>query len=151
MTFSLSDGESSPSQSRSSAPLSSVSCVPKLLEISSAAVREGSSRAIQAGAEQIAGIHPEEQRDDRDEESRAAAQRDPAPTASTAATLALGDALAAGLQVMIHAIGDRAIRAQLDVYERVARELGPAARVKRLVEEGTRALEALRRLAEGEP
>jgi predicted amidohydrolase YtcJ len=29
---------------------------------------------------------------------------------------------------MVHAIGDRAVRAQLDVYERVARELGPADR-----------------------
>ena len=32
---------------------------------------------------------------------------------------------AAGLQVMVHAIGDRAIRAQLDVFERVAKENGP--------------------------
>lgn len=32
---------------------------------------------------------------------------------------------AAGLQVMIHAIGDRANRTVLDVYERVAREHGP--------------------------
>jgi predicted amidohydrolase YtcJ len=31
----------------------------------------------------------------------------------------------AGLQVMVHAIGDRAIRLQLDIYERVAREDGP--------------------------
>ncbi|MBV9879724.1 MAG: amidohydrolase [Gemmatirosa sp.] len=31
---------------------------------------------------------------------------------------------AAGLQVIVHAIGDRAIRTQLDVYERVAREHG---------------------------
>jgi len=31
----------------------------------------------------------------------------------------------AGLQVSVHAIGDRAIRAQLDIYERVARENGP--------------------------
>ena len=31
---------------------------------------------------------------------------------------------AAGLQVMVHAIGDRAIRAQLDIFERVARENG---------------------------
>lgn len=31
----------------------------------------------------------------------------------------------AGLQVMVHAIGDRAIRLQLDVYERVEREDGP--------------------------
>jgi hypothetical protein len=31
----------------------------------------------------------------------------------------------AGLQVMVHAIGDRAIRLQLDVFERVARENGP--------------------------
>jgi predicted amidohydrolase YtcJ len=30
----------------------------------------------------------------------------------------------AGLQVIVHAIGDRAIRAQLDVFERVARENG---------------------------
>ena len=30
----------------------------------------------------------------------------------------------AGLQVIVHAIGDRAIRTQLDVYERVARENG---------------------------
>lgn len=32
---------------------------------------------------------------------------------------------AAGLQVMVHAIGDRAMRAQLDVFERVATENGP--------------------------
>lgn len=32
---------------------------------------------------------------------------------------------AAGLQVAVHAIGDRAIRTQLDVFERVAREHGP--------------------------
>jgi hypothetical protein len=31
----------------------------------------------------------------------------------------------AGLQVAVHAIGDRAIRLQLDVFERVARENGP--------------------------
>ena len=31
----------------------------------------------------------------------------------------------AGLQVMVHAIGDRAIRVQLDIYERVEREDGP--------------------------
>jgi len=31
----------------------------------------------------------------------------------------------AGLQVIVHAIGDRAIRLQLDVFERVARENGP--------------------------
>ena len=31
----------------------------------------------------------------------------------------------AGLQVIVHAIGDRAIRAQLDIFERVARENGP--------------------------
>ncbi len=31
----------------------------------------------------------------------------------------------AGLQVMVHAIGDRAIRDQLDIYERVEREDGP--------------------------
>ena len=31
----------------------------------------------------------------------------------------------AGLQVMVHAIGDRAIRLQLDVFQRVARENGP--------------------------
>jgi predicted amidohydrolase YtcJ len=31
----------------------------------------------------------------------------------------------AGLHVMMHAIGDRAIRMQLDIYERVARENGP--------------------------
>ncbi|HET7620679.1 MAG TPA: amidohydrolase [Gemmatimonadaceae bacterium] len=31
----------------------------------------------------------------------------------------------AGLQVMVHAIGDRAIRLQLDIYERVEREDGP--------------------------
>lgn len=37
-------------------------------------------------------------------------------------------AAAAGLQVSVHAIGDRAIRTQLDVYERVARALGPADR-----------------------
>ncbi len=34
------------------------------------------------------------------------------------------DADAAGLQVIVHAIGDRAIRIQLDVYERVMRENG---------------------------
>lgn len=32
---------------------------------------------------------------------------------------------AAGLHVMVHAIGDRAIREQLDLFERVAREHGP--------------------------
>jgi predicted amidohydrolase YtcJ len=32
---------------------------------------------------------------------------------------------AAGLHVVVHAIGDRAIRTQLDVFERVAREDGP--------------------------
>jgi len=32
---------------------------------------------------------------------------------------------AAGLQVMVHAIGDRAIRTQLDIFERVAKENGP--------------------------
>lgn len=32
---------------------------------------------------------------------------------------------AAGLQLFIHAIGDRAIREQLDIFERVARENGP--------------------------
>ncbi len=32
---------------------------------------------------------------------------------------------AAGLHVTVHAIGDRAIRTQLDVYERVAKENGP--------------------------
>jgi predicted amidohydrolase YtcJ len=31
----------------------------------------------------------------------------------------------AGLQVVVHAIGDRAIRLQLDIYERVAKENGP--------------------------
>ncbi len=31
----------------------------------------------------------------------------------------------AGLQVMVHAIGDRAIRQQLDIFERVERENGP--------------------------
>jgi TonB family protein len=31
----------------------------------------------------------------------------------------------AGLQVMVHAIGDRAIRTQLDIYERVGKENGP--------------------------
>jgi len=31
----------------------------------------------------------------------------------------------AGLHVMVHAIGDRAIRTQLDIFERVAREHGP--------------------------
>jgi predicted amidohydrolase YtcJ len=31
----------------------------------------------------------------------------------------------AGLQVIVHAIGDRAIRTQLDIFERVAREDGP--------------------------
>jgi predicted amidohydrolase YtcJ len=31
----------------------------------------------------------------------------------------------AGLHVIVHAIGDRAIRTQLDIYERVARERGP--------------------------
>ena len=31
----------------------------------------------------------------------------------------------AGLQVMVHAIGDRAIRTQLDIFERVAKENGP--------------------------
>jgi predicted amidohydrolase YtcJ len=32
---------------------------------------------------------------------------------------------AAGLQVLVHAIGDRAIRTQLDIFERVASENGP--------------------------
>jgi hypothetical protein len=32
---------------------------------------------------------------------------------------------AAGLHAIVHAIGDRAIRTQLDIYERVAREHGP--------------------------
>lgn len=32
---------------------------------------------------------------------------------------------AAGLQVMVHAIGDRAIRTQLDMFERVGKENGP--------------------------
>jgi predicted amidohydrolase YtcJ len=32
---------------------------------------------------------------------------------------------AVGLQVLVHAIGDRAIRTQLDIFERVARENGP--------------------------
>src|SRR5690606_33745718 len=32
---------------------------------------------------------------------------------------------AAGLHVAVHAIGDRAIRTQLDIFERVAREHGP--------------------------
>jgi len=32
---------------------------------------------------------------------------------------------AAGLQVLVHAIGDRAIRTQLDIFERVAQENGP--------------------------
>ncbi|MCA0374772.1 MAG: amidohydrolase [Gemmatimonadetes bacterium] len=32
---------------------------------------------------------------------------------------------AAGLQVMVHAIGDKAIRTQLDIFERVAKEHGP--------------------------
>jgi predicted amidohydrolase YtcJ len=36
------------------------------------------------------------------------------------------DATKAGLQVMVHAIGDRAIRTQLDIYERVIREQKPA-------------------------
>ncbi|MCX5761898.1 MAG: amidohydrolase [Gemmatimonadetes bacterium] len=35
---------------------------------------------------------------------------------------------AAGLQVLVHAIGDRAIRTQLDIFERVARENGPSDR-----------------------
>ena len=35
------------------------------------------------------------------------------------------DATRAGLQVMVHAIGDRAIRLQLDIFERVAREQHP--------------------------
>ena len=34
------------------------------------------------------------------------------------------DADAAGLQSIVHAIGDRAIRLQLDIYERIARENG---------------------------
>ena len=36
------------------------------------------------------------------------------------------DATRAGLQVMVHAIGDRAIRLQLDIFDRVLRELHPA-------------------------
>ena len=39
---------------------------------------------------------------------------------------------AAGLQMIVHAIGDRAIRAQLDIYERVARENGPRDRRSRI-------------------
>ena len=35
------------------------------------------------------------------------------------------DADRAGLQVIVHAIGDRAIKLQLDIFERVARENGP--------------------------
>ncbi len=35
---------------------------------------------------------------------------------------------AAGLQVSVHAIGDRAIKTQLDIFERVAREHGPRER-----------------------
>jgi predicted amidohydrolase YtcJ len=35
------------------------------------------------------------------------------------------DADGAGLQVVVHAIGDRAIRMQLDIYERVAKANGP--------------------------
>ena len=31
----------------------------------------------------------------------------------------------AGLQVIVHAIGDRAIRTQLDIFERVEKENGP--------------------------
>ncbi len=42
------------------------------------------------------------------------------------------DADAAGLQVMVHAIGGRAVRAQLDVYARVAAEHGPRDRRWRL-------------------
>jgi predicted amidohydrolase YtcJ len=38
---------------------------------------------------------------------------------------AIKGADAAGLQVFIHAIGDRAIREQLDIFERIARENGP--------------------------
>ena len=38
---------------------------------------------------------------------------------------AISAADAAGLQVVVHAIGDRAIREQLDLFERVARENGP--------------------------
>ena len=37
----------------------------------------------------------------------------------------ISSADAAGLQVMVHAIGDRAIRLQLDLFERVAKENGP--------------------------
>ena len=37
-----------------------------------------------------------------------------------------------GLQVMVHAIGDRAIRLQLDIYERVEREDGPRDRRYRI-------------------
>lgn len=36
-----------------------------------------------------------------------------------------GGADKAGLQVMVHAIGDRAIRTQLDIFEQVAKENGP--------------------------
>lgn len=38
----------------------------------------------------------------------------------------------AGLNVMVHAIGDRAIRTQLDIYERVERENGPRDRRLRI-------------------
>lgn len=42
------------------------------------------------------------------------------------------DADAAGLQVMVHAIGDRANRMQLDVFERIAAENGPRDRRGRI-------------------
>ncbi len=46
-------------------------------------------------------------------------------TTEAARYAAIKGADAAGLHVMVHAIGDRAIREQLDIFERVARENGP--------------------------
>lgn len=55
---------------------------------------------------------------------------------------------AAGLQVAVHAIGDRAIRVQLDVFERVARANGPRDRRFRIEHAQHIAPEDLGRFAE---
>ncbi|TWT88658.1 N-substituted formamide deformylase precursor [Pseudobythopirellula maris] len=55
---------------------------------------------------------------------------------------------AAGLQVAVHAIGDRAIRLQLDVFERVARANGPRDRRFRIEHAQHIAAEDLPRFAE---
>ncbi len=54
----------------------------------------------------------------------------------------------AGLHVLVHAIGDRAIRLQLDVFERVARENGPRDRRFRIEHAQHIAPEDFRRFAQ---